>query len=257
MSSARPRYLGTNLKMYKTNSETLRYLRELSEVTAQVDVGALRMFVIPSYTALADASRSMDHSRIMLGAQNMFWAEGGQYTGEVSPLMLRELGVDLVELGHSERRQVFGETDELINRKVLSALSHGFTALLCVGETLEERSGGGADAALERQLRLGLAGLTEEARGRLWVAYEPVWSIGKSGRAAEPDYVAERCAGIRALLGGLPGAGAETPILYGGSINLENAPGYLDLDGVDGLFVGRCAWEARRFGKLADMLLSH
>lgn len=257
MSSARPRYLGTNLKMYKTNSETLRYLRELSEVTAQVDVGALRMFVIPSYTALADASRSMDHSRIMLGAQNMFWAEGGQYTGEVSPLMLRELGVDLVELGHSERRQVFGETDELINRKVLSALSHGFTALLCVGETLEERSGGGADAALERQLRLGLAGLTEEARGRLWVAYEPVWSIGTLGRAAEPDYVAERCAGIRALLGGLPGAGAETPILYGGSINLENAPGYLDLDGVDGLFVGRCAWEARRFGKLADMLLSH
>ena len=126
-------YLGTNLKMYKNNRETMEYLSLLTAFTKDIDRSSLELFVIPSFTSLADASRFVDHDRIRIGAQNMHWAESGQYTGEISPLMLKELGIDIVELGHSERRHVFGETDNLINLKALSAAEHGFTVLLCVG----------------------------------------------------------------------------------------------------------------------------
>ncbi len=249
-------YLGTNLKMYKTNSETLSYLRELVSLTADLERERLQLFVIPSFPALADASRETDRASLLLGAQNMHWAESGQYTGEVSPRMLQEIGMDIIELGHSERRHVFDESDEFIRLKTHSAVEHGFITLLCVGETAEEKAAGQADEVLRRQLVSAFTDLPEGSASKLWVAYEPVWAIGVNGQPAPADYVAERHAAIRSVLRELFGtAGKEIPILYGGSVNLENAPGYIVLPNIDGLFVGRTAWEAPRFRTLMDLVI--
>ena len=132
-------YFGSNLKMYKNIEDTVKYLRELTELTADISREEIELFIIPSYTTLDRATTSVDRNLVRLGAQNMCWEEQGQFTGEISPLMLQEMGLDLVMIGHSERRHVFGETDEEENRKVKCGLEHGFTTLLCIGETAEEK----------------------------------------------------------------------------------------------------------------------
>lgn len=253
MNVAEKVYLGTNLKMYMTNSETRDYLYKIRSLCENKGSAHLQLFVIPSFTSLAEGTALVDHKQILIGAQNMHWAEQGQFTGEVSPRMLRDLNMDLVELGHSERRMYFGETDEQINRKVLSALGFGFIALLCIGETKEQKEAGQADEVLSRQLLIGLRDVEPREVGRIWVAYEPVWSIGVDGRPADPDYVAERGRSIRQTLYSLFGKSGETiPLLYGGSVNLDNASCYNDLDEINGLFVGRYAWDAERFAALID-----
>ena len=170
--------LGSNNKMTMTIRETVDYLRALDFLTAQLPRESLRLFFIPSFTALSAASACA--GGIDLGAQNMCWEERGQFTGEVSPLMLREVGVSIVEIGHSERRHIFGETDEMANRKVLCALSHGFTPLLCVGETAEQRACGIADEILRIQLIRGLRGVSAADAGRLS-------RYGPSARAERPQ----------------------------------------------------------------------
>lgn len=248
------RYFGTNLKMYKTNRQTTEYLSQLAKFSEHIDRVNTELFVIPSFTAIKDASSIVDHRQILIGAQNMHWAEAGQYTGEISPLMLSELNVDIVELGHSERRHCFGESDEFIAKKVASALKHRFIALLCVGETSEEKCGGQADAVLKRQLEIGLGSASAESIGHIRIAYEPTWSIGVNGEPADPRYVAERHGNIRRTLRSLFGSvGDDIPILYGGGVNLENASKYIQIPETNGLFVGRCAWDAERFVKLIDI----
>lgn len=249
-------YLGTNLKMYKNNRETLEYLFLLTAFTKDIARSSLELFVIPSFTSLADASRFVDHDRIRIGAQNMHWAESGQYTGEISPLMLKELSIDIVELGHSERRHVFGETDNLINLKALSAAEHSFTVLLCVGETADDKETGRTDEVLASQIATDLKGIEAYPESRLMVAYEPVWSIGVNGKPASPEYVSARHETIRRVLMDTAGAKADAvPILYGGSVNGDNAESYLSLRNVDGLFIGRYAWDAERFSKLIRKLM--
>nr|HMM32456.1 triose-phosphate isomerase [Clostridia bacterium] len=191
---------------------------------------------------------------ILLGAQNMHPEEQGQFTGEVSPLMLKELGLDIVEIGHSERRHVFHETDAEENKKVLSALAHGFTALLCVGETAEQKAYGIADEVLSMQLKIGLNGVTKTQLSRLWVAYEPVWAIGVNGTPASQQYAKERHLHIKAVLEMLF-PGNEVPVLYGGSVNPDNARDLIVQNGIDGLFTGRAAWEAENFNKLIRQVL--
>jgi len=168
--------------------------------------------------------------------------------------MLRDLGcIDLVEIGHSERRQLFGETNQQCNQKVLSALANGFTALLCVGETAAEKYYSISDETLAIQLKVGLADVSpaEIAAGRVWIAYEPVWAIGVNGKPAPPAYVQERHQRLRLLLRELyPGQCCSVPLLYGGSVNSENASAYIGLEDVDGLFVGRAAWNASAFDAL-------
>ena len=248
-------YLGTNLKMYKTNRDTAEYISLLSALTGDLDPDRLQLFVIPSFPAIADASRLADHRRIQIGAQNMHWAESGPFTGEVTPLMLRELSVDIVELGHSERRHVFGETEEMIRLKTDSALRHGFTVLLCVGETAGEKEAGRMDEVLRGQLAAALDGLSPECADRLWIAYEPVWAIGAHGQQAEPGYAGCRFREIRGALLRLWGRrGEEVPLLFGGSVNAENAESYLQLSEVNGLFIGRSAWDAFRFSELIHSL---
>ncbi len=247
----KPFYMGTNTKMYKTIADTVSFLTHLDALTADIDRRALTLFVIPSFTTLDAARRNVDPARILLGAQNMAWEDEGQFTGEISPLMLKEVDTRIVELGHSERRHVLGETDEMIGRKVRCALCHAFTPLLCIGETGAQKELGLSDEVLRTQLKTALHGVDPESARQLWVAYEPVWAIGVSGIPASPEYAAEKHRVIRACLFELLGdVGAKIPILYGGSVNPENAPILSKLPEVDGLFIGRSAWVAERFDVL-------
>lgn len=249
----KPLLMGTNLKMYKTAVQTQEYLSALQAATNDVRKD-VTLFVIPSYPALERAANTVKDRAILLGAQNMHPEEQGQFTGEVSPLMLQEFGIDIVEIGHSERRHVFHETDEQENKKVLSALDHGFTALLCVGETAEQKAAGIADDVLSMQLKIGLSGVKADQADRVWVAYEPVWAIGVNGVPASADYVRERHASIRRVLTKLFPA-REIPVLYGGSVNPQNAEELIVQPDVDGLFTGRAAWEAEKFNALIRQVL--
>lgn len=244
-------YMGTNTKMFKTRADTTAFLRELHELTADISRDELELFVIPSFTTLESAAGCIPEGSIRLGAQSMGWAERGQLTGEISPLMLDELGVRLVMIGHSERRHVLHETDEEENRRVLCALEHGFTTLLCIGETGEEKSYGISDEVLRMQLKVGLHDVRPEQLSHLWIAYEPVWAIGVSGVPASAEYAAEKHAVIRRTLVELFGAEAnEIPLLYGGSVNPDNAVELIVQPEIDGLFIGRSAWVAPRFNEI-------
>ncbi len=249
-------HIGTNLKMYKTIKETISYLTDLDRLTGDL-VDDLCLFVIPSYTALPAASATVDRTRIRLGAQNMHWEERGQFTGEISPLMLQELDLQIVEVGHSERRHIFHETDIEENRKVISAINHSFIALLCVGETGDDKELDIGDERLRQQLKIGLHGLSEADCARLWVAYEPVWAIGVNGIPARSDYADVKHRLIReTLLQLFPHEGRNVPILYGGSVNPDNACDLIGQPAIDGLFIGRSAWDASRFNALIRQVLS-
>lgn len=245
-------YFGTNLKMYKNIRDTVDYLQKLVENTRDISRKEIELFVIPSFTSLQSAAEQVDRRFVKLGAQNMCWEEQGQFTGEISPLMLNELGLDLVMIGHSERRHVFGETDVEENKKVLCSLKHGFTTLLCVGETGEEKDFGISNEVLRTQLIVGLHGVTPQQAERLWVAYEPVWAIGVNGKPASVEYAEEKHQVIKACLRELFGeeAAAQIPVFYGGSVNPGNANQLIVQPDIDGLFTGRSAWQADAFDKL-------
>ncbi|MGE5614996.1 MAG: triose-phosphate isomerase [Bacillota bacterium] len=244
-------YFGTNLKMYKNINETVSYLKELENCTKDISRDEIELFVIPSYTSLESASSCIDRRFIKLGAQNMCWEEEGQFTGEISPKMLKELNLDLVMIGHSERRHIFGETDRMCNWKVKSALNHGFIALLCIGETQEEKNYNISDEVLRSQLKIGLHEVSTDRLPGVWIAYEPVWAIGTSGIPATPDYAEEKHKVIRECLLELYGeAGERIPVLYGGSVNPSNAVEMIKQPSIDGLFIGRSAWNAKAFNDL-------
>ncbi len=244
-------YFGTNLKMYKNICDTVSYLNALTENTADLDRETFELFVIPSYTSLPDAVKIKNRHLVHLGAQNMGWEEQGQYTGEISPLMLKELGLDMVMIGHSERRHTFRETDFEENKKVLCALEHGFTTLLCIGETETQKKYGISAEILREQMKIGFYGVTPKQAEKVWVAYEPVWSIGVNGTPASPEYAAEMHEVMRATMIELFGeVGKKVPLLYGGSVNPGNAEALIAQKEIDGLFVGRSAWEANAFDAL-------
>lgn len=239
--------IGTNWKMHKSLAAGKAYSRELMDIASELHPG-VELFVIPPYTALHPLRELLGGSRIKLGAQNMHWLDEGAFTGEISPMMLAELGLDLVELGHSERRQHYNENDGDINKKVHAALKHGLTPLVCIGENLAQKQAGVTAETLAMQLKVCLGGLTPGQAACVWVAYEPVWAIGASGVPAEAAYVGEVHAHIRAVAAGLFGeAGAALPLLYGGSVNTDNFESYLDCSDVNGLFIGRAAWDIDSF----------
>lgn len=244
-------FFGTNLKMYKTIRETVDYLQALVANTKNISREEIELFVIPSYTTLSTAVTSVDRDYIKLGAQNMCWEDQGQFTGEISPLMLKELNLDLVMIGHSERRHVFGETDVDESKKVKAALNHGFTTLLCIGETLEQKNFGISTEVLRSQLKIGFHDVPVEQISKIWVAYEPVWAIGVNGIPATVEYAEEMHHVIKECLLEIFGAGAkDIPVLYGGSVNPQNSNDLIIQPSIDGLFVGRSAWQADNFDKL-------
>lgn len=250
-------YMGTNTKMFKTIKEAEEHLKALRSLTSDINREELELFVIPSYTSLIKAREIVDDSSIKLGAQNMCWEDRGQFTGEISPLMLKEIGIEMVMIGHSERRNVFGERDREENLKVISAISHGFTALLCIGETEEQKENGISDEILRMQLKIGLKNVTKKMAQNLWIAYEPVWAIGVNGKPATAEYAQGKHGVIKQCLKEIFGSdtGYDIPVLYGGSVNNQNAEGIIRMDNVDGLFVGRSAWDAQNFNSIIRQVM--
>lgn len=250
-------YLGTNTKMYKTTGQTVEFLTQLSELTQDISREKMELFVIPSYTTLAAARASVPKQSVLLGAQNMGWEEQGQFTGEISPLMLQEAGMDMVMVGHSERRHTFLETNIQENKKVLCALQHDFIPLLCVGETDEEKNYGIAEEVLRTQLKVGFHDVTPEQAKKALVAYEPVWAIGVNGVPASKEYADHIHLVIREALVELFGAeiGGDIPVLYGGSVNPRNAEELILMPHIDGLFIGRSAWDAGNFNEIIRKVL--
>lgn len=249
-------YIGTNLKMFKTIAQTTAFLQGLEERTKHVSRDEMCLFVIPSYTALESATKAVSLDSVKLGAQNMHWESQGAFTGEISPMMLKELDLDIIEIGHSERRQQFGETDYGVNKKVLSACAHGFIALVCVGETREQKDAGISEETLSAQLKIALMNVSPDNADKIWIAYEPAWAIGAGGTPASPEYANDMHKVIKRTLRDCLGDRADSvPVLYGGSVNYENSRELIVQDAIDGLFIGRAAWEAEPFAKIIDLVL--
>lgn len=246
-------YFGSNLKMYKTSRETVEYLTKLNEETKELRKAypEIELFILPSYTALEAASKCMDSSDIRIGAQNMCWEEEGQFTGEISPKMLEDIGIQLIMAGHSERRHVFGESSFDENKKIVAAIEHKFTGLLCVGETAEDKEYGISDEVLRIQIKVGLHNVKKQDLSKIWIAYEPVWSIGVNGIPASKEYAQDKHKIIKETLCELYGEeGKNVPVLYGGSVNKKNASELIKQSSIDGLYIGRAAWNPEEFSLL-------
>jgi triosephosphate isomerase len=243
--------IGSGWKMNKTRAEARAFVEELRGCLGSYRTELIRAYVLPPFTALETVHNALVGYPLELGAQDMFWADSGAYTGEVSPLMLADLNCTIVMLGHSERRSCFGETDEFLNRKVKAALRHGMTPLICIGETREEWQSGRAEATLRHQLQVILAGVSAMDVTRLMTLYEPRWAIGQS-EAASPDYIQGIHATVRQMLGDLydQKTARVSSILYGGSVNIANLEAILRLPDVDGAGVGRAAWDAAGFAAM-------
>lgn len=238
---------GTNLKMHQTPQQTRDYMRAVRAGMQDVPgIERASLWVIPPFTSIEAAAQEAQGARIAIGAQNMHWADEGAYTGEISPAMVKACGASFVMLGHAERRMLFGETDEALNRKVLAAVEHGLGVMLCVGEPAHVKQASAGDAYVEQQLKLDLAGL-RDPRG-LIVLYEPLWSVGVGGAAADPGYVSAAFDNIRRVLVALFGkAGQNVPILYGGSVDATNCAGYARLPSCAGMGVGRAGLDPANF----------
>ncbi len=252
--SNKPPYIAGNWKMNATLGEARALVSAV--VRAVPGLGSARIVVIPPFTALSEAAKLTAGTAVGLGGQNLHWEDKGAFTGEVSGPMLKDAGCDAVVIGHSERRQLFGETDATVNKKVRAALRHGLTPILCVGESLEERESGKTIVRIGAQLDEALREIGGEEAGRIVFAYEPVWAIG-TGRTATPAQAQEVHAFLRGRLEEKYGktAAAYAIILYGGSVKPANAfTLYLEKD-IDGFLVGGASLEADSFIGIASEAL--
>lgn len=243
-------WIGTSWKMNKTLAEARAFIDEVSSVPFPPGV---QPFVLPPHTALAAVRDQLPAgSPILLGAQNAHWAAEGSWTGEISMRMAADAGAQLVEIGHSERREHFGETDATVAAKAAAAIRHGLTPLICVGEPAAVRDTGNADTYVAAQVRAALSQLAPAEVGRCLIAYEPIWAIGETGRPAEPSEVSPIMRAISTIASERPGA-SLCALLYGGSVNVDNAAALLDDAYTQGLFVGRSAWTPTGFIALIEV----
>jgi triosephosphate isomerase len=235
--------------MHKTRAEAAELAKTL---VAQLKDGKHKYLVAPSFTLIETVAPLVKGSNIRLGAQNMAAEEQGAHTGETSVLQLKDLGVETVILGHSERRHIYKEDDELINKKVKLALKHGLEVILCIGELLEEREAGRAEAVCETQTVKGLEGIAASDLGRVVIAYEPVWAIG-TGKTATPEDADAIHGYVRKLIAGLYGQPAADALIiqYGGSVKPENAAQLMAKEHIDGALVGGAALKAESFVPIA------
>ena len=236
-----------NWKMYKTATQTQETIRALLDLVK--DVASVEVVVCPPFTALSAAVEAARGSRIAVGAQNCYWEKEGAFTGEVAVPMLVALGVSHVIVGHSERRQLFGETDASVNKKIAAVMAHGLTCIACIGETLEEREAGKTLQVLERQVRQGLA--QHLGSPKLVIAYEPVWAIG-TGKTATPVQAEEAHAFIRGVVGTVAGGdvAGRIRILYGGSVKPDNIASLMAQADVDGGLVGGASLDPASFARI-------
>jgi triosephosphate isomerase (TIM) len=242
-----------NWKMHHTHLDAIQVVQKLSYRLTSEDYERCEVVVCPSFTSLRSVQTVIeaDNLPIGLGAQNVFWEEKGAYTGEVSPGMLAKLAVSYVIVGHSERREILGETDEMVNNKVKAVLTHGMTPIMCVGETLEEREAGETAAKVSRQVQAGLDGVDAKQVSGMVIAYEPIWAIG-TGRNATPEDANETIGTIRSMVAGLAGehVAASIRIQYGGSVKPGNIAAIMAQPEIDGALVGGASLEADDFAQI-------
>ena len=244
--------IAANWKMYKTPQEGYRFARMLA--TKAMNLPATRLIIFPPFTGLLYISELLKGTSIELGAQNLHWADQGAYTGEISASMLLASGCAWVIVGHSERRHLFRETDEDISQKVEAALSAGLKVILCIGERIEEREADETDTVLSRQLRAGLSGVNEFPVHELVIAYEPVWAIG-TGLVATSEQAATAHRAVRGILTECyPGLGPdEASVIYGGSVNGQNAEELIQTEGVDGFLIGGASLALDEYCRIAEI----
>jgi triosephosphate isomerase len=238
-------FLAANWKMNKTVGETRDFLAQF--IPQVGDVSGVDIVIAPPFTSLATAAAEVQGTNIMLAAQNVFHEEKGAFTGEISPRMLVDIGCRYTIIGHSERRQYFHETDEMVNKKIMIAKQTGLGVILCIGESLEEREAEKTFAVLSRQLEIGLNGIEYQD---IVVAYEPIWAIG-TGKTAAPEQAQEAHAFIRERLSIFYGNNAEKlGIIYGGSVTPENVDSLMACRDVDGALVGGASLKAESFSRI-------
>ena len=238
------RLIGTSLKMNFTSTEAAAYFDSLRPMVAPVS--SCELFVLPPFTSIWVARDRLRNSNVAWGAQDVHSDVGGAHTGDVSAPMLADLGCTFVEVGHSERRRDHGESDDLVAHKVRQVLRHHMTPIMCVGELKPSPPEAALDHVL-RQARSGMSLVAEKDRGRVVIAYEPVWAIGEGAAAADPLHIGAVHRGLHAL---------GTRVIYGGSVDVLTAGPILSQDGVDGLFVGRAALDPKQFAAIAKLASS-
>lgn len=239
-----------NWKMNNTIAEAVQLVEKIKKSPLKEDV---EVVVAVPFTSLVDVKKAIEGSRIKLAAQNMHWEDKGAYTGEISPLMLKEIGIDYCIIGHSERRQYFNETDETVNKKVKAALKYNIKPIICVGETLEQRENNEAEQIVEKQLLKALEGVEIGKIKDIVIAYEPIWAIG-TGKTASSDDADKMCAFIRRIIGNKYGEQASKAIRiqYGGSVKPNNIKELMDRENIDGALVGGASLVAEDFVKIVN-----
>ena len=252
MADRKPLISG-NWKMHHTHLEAIQVVQKLSYALTHEDYDAVDVSVHPTFVSLRSAQTVImsDNLPIQLGAQNCYWEEKGAFTGEVSAAMLAKLEVKYVIVGHSERRELFAETDEGVNKKAKAVFANGMTPIMCVGETLEEREAGQAEPKVDGQVRAGLAGLSEEQVAAMVIAYEPIWAIG-TGRTATAADAQDMCGLIRKLVGEVAtdDAAAAIRVQYGGSVKPDNTAELMAQPDIDGALVGGASLDPGDFSRI-------
>lgn len=239
-----------NWKLFKTIGESVALVNELKPLVANIH--GVEIVVAPVFTALSRVCDAVKGSNVLLAAQDCYWEEEGAFTGEVAPRLLKDAGCSHVIIGHSERRQYFGETDLSVNKKTKAAIAAGLTAIVCVGELLAEREAEQTFSVIEAQIQGGLAGLTADSLKHVVIAYEPVWAIG-TGKTASDAQAQEVHAFIRRLIARLfnQSVADAVRILYGGSVKPDNAKGLMSQPDIDGALVGGASLKAESFAAIA------
>jgi len=242
--------VAANWKMHKTYEEVISYIKAFLE--KDIDFEKKDVLIYPPCLYVCEVSKLLEKSNIKVGAQNVYHEKKGAFTGEISPLMVRSCGAEYVLIGHSERRHIFKESDELIRKKVISALEEGLKVMLCVGETLEERESNLTYKVVESQLKLSLVGL-ENQFGSIEIAYEPVWAIG-TGKSANKEDASSVHTFIKDTLKNIAKKDTDIRVLYGGSVNSQNAKDFLQSPNVDGLLVGGASLDPNTFFEIVNAI---
>jgi len=240
-----------NWKMHKTVVDACRLASEIMKECE--DLNDRDVLIAPPYTALGEVTYMVRESSIIIAGQNVCWGEQGAFTGEIAPAMLKDIGATAAIIGHSERRQIFGEDNVLINKRIHGAIAYGLIPILCIGETLEERQQDKTFDVLEKQIRQGLNEVNAAKTNKLVIAYEPVWAIG-TGKTATTEQAQEVHAFIRKLMEEIyeKDIAEQVRILYGGSVNPDNVDDLMAQPDIDGALVGGAALEARSFGRIIN-----
>jgi triosephosphate isomerase len=246
-------WIGTSWKMNKTRPQAREFARILA-ASPVVKTEAAKLFVIPPFTAIDDVATMLAATPVRVGAQNMHWAPSGAWTGEISAAMLLDVGASLVEIGHSERRTHFGETDETVALKTRAAVDNGLLALVCVGDTRLEYEAGQTSEVLARQVRFAMSALGAADRSKILIAYEPVWSIGENGVPADPDFADLQHRRIKDVSRDL--FSDPVDVVYGGSVNPDNCTALASRAHIDGLFIGRSAWDAQGYIGIVEKVVA-